>query len=371
MNKLIVKVFGILALVSGFTACRNQEEISHTSFKTITLKADSLEIPHRWSASIVGKNDVIVSPLTSGQLMKVCVTEGQKVRKGEPLFIIDSRQQELALETAKANLQAALANCESLKLEYESNKNLFDKQIVSSYLLEKALNDYNTAQAAVAQARAVVTSAQVELGYCTVRANTEGMVGHIPNNPGDVVSQVTKLTTISGNSEMSAKFSITETAIQSLIEEAGSVDKAIAILPEVSLILKNGTVYPKKGRIVSISGVVDNTTGTVVCRANFPNTDGILYSGIQGSVELMLGYENMIVVPLSAIVRLQDKSIVYRVKDNCAESVIVEVQDLTDGKNAVIVSGVQEGDVIVAEGANNVYDGQQVIFPEEEKKTEK
>ena len=123
--------------------------MTESSFETMTVKKSDIELPYKFSARMKGQNDITVTPQVSGQLMKICVTEGQMVKKGQTLFIIDSRNAQLELEAAQANLQAALAQENSAKLEYESNKNLFDKKIVSSYMLNNSENSYKQAQAAV------------------------------------------------------------------------------------------------------------------------------------------------------------------------------------------------------------------------------
>lgn len=357
--------FASLLTLAG---CGQAPTEQHTSYETLTLTKSNVTVPISWSAAIVGKNDVSITPQTSGQLVKVCVTEGEKVKKGQTLFILDSRKAEAEVANAKANLLAAQATCNSAELEYRSNSNLFEKKIVSEYILNTAKNEFERAKAAVEQAKAAVDRAVLELSYCTINSPVSGIVGSIPQNPGDQVGILTQLTTVAGISEMTAKFSITENQVQTLISGAGSIDKALKMMPEVTLSLKNGTQYAHKGKITSISGVVDQTTGSVTCRADFPNPEGSLYSGTQGTVTMELSYENEIVIPLSAVVRLQDKTIVYKVKDNFAESVIVRIEELGNGRDAAIIAGLGEGDTIVTIGAANVYDGQQVIFPETESK---
>ena len=108
--------------------------------------------------------------------MQICVSEGQQVKKGMTLFVIDSRNAQLELEAAQANLTAAEASANSAKLEYESNKNLFAKNIVSRYMLDNSENSYKQAQAAVGQARAAVSRAQVNLGFCTYLAQVDGEI---------------------------------------------------------------------------------------------------------------------------------------------------------------------------------------------------
>jgi membrane fusion protein (multidrug efflux system) len=306
--------------------------------------------------------------------MKICVTEGQQVRKGQVLFIIDSRNAQLELEAAKANLQAAQAQENSAKLEYESNKNLFEKKIVSSYMLNNSENTYKQAQAAVAQAKAAVNRAKVNLGFCTITAPVSGITGEVPVRTGDQVSPMSELTMLSGNTTMYAEFSVTEAIIEALVQsgmKADEVDKYIASLPEATFVMKNGTEYPHKGRVVSLTGVVNASTGSLTAKVSFPNPDGHLYSGIQGTVVMSFAEKDMIVVPQFAVVRLQDRAQVYKVKaDSTATAVEVTTEDTGNGKDFIITSGLNEGDKIVTVGANNVTEGQRVLFPEEVKNNE-
>jgi membrane fusion protein (multidrug efflux system) len=318
-----------------------------------------------------GQNDVTVTPHVSGQLMKICVTEGQQVKKGQTLFIIDSRNAQLELEAAQANLQAALAQENSAKLEYESNKNLFDKKIVSSYMLNNSENAYKQAKAAVAQARAAANRAKVELGFCTITATVPGIIGEIPVRIGDQVSPMTQLTMLSGNSTMYAEFSVTEAIVETMVREgtkADEVDDYIAKLPAATFVMKNGTEYPHKGHVISMTGVVNAETGSLTSKVSFPNPDGHLYSGIQGTIVMPFAEKGVIVIPQYAVVRLQDRAQVYKVKaDSTATAVAVTTTDTGNGKDFIVTSGLNEGDLIVTTGANNVTEGQKVLFPAEEK----
>lgn len=350
------------------SSCANAPQQKHTSFETLTMERQTVTMPSRYNAVIQGRTDVSIMPQTSGQLMQVCVKVGQKVKKGEVLFRIDDRPAKNVLNARKADLVAAVAQMESAKLEYESNRNLFEKDIVSSYMLNTSLNDYHRAEAAVEQAKAAVSQAELDLEYCTIFAPVDGLVGNIVNNPGDLVSPITKLTTVSGTEEMKATFSITESELQNMLETSGSMEKAISKLPPAKLILKNGTEYKYEGRVNGVSGQLDRQTGSLVIETIFPNPDGVLYSGIQGSVSFDMVYEDVMVIPLEAVTRIQDKTLVYRVKDNCAESVIVQILEGAKNNYAAVLTGLDEGDVIISKGVNTVIDGMQVIFPETEQK---
>ena len=372
MKKNLMKWTWMLGITMGLASCGiDMPKETNSSFETMTVKKSDIELPYKFSARMKGQNDVTVTPQVSGQLMKICVAEGQQVKQGQTLFIIDSRNAQLELEAAKANLQAALAQENSAKLEYESNKNLFEKKIVSSYMLTNSENSYKQAQAAVAQAQAAVNRAKVNLGFCTITASVSGIIGEIPVRAGDQVSPLTQLTMLSGNTTMFAEFSVTEAIVEAMVQEgmkATDVEKYIASLPAATFIMKNGTEYPHKGRVISLTGVVNAATGSLTSKVSFPNPDGHLYSGIQGTIVMPFAEKGVIVIPQSAVVRLQDKSQVYKVKaDSTATAIDVTIEDTGNGQDFIITSGLNVGDQIVASGANNVTEGQKVLFPTEEK----
>lgn len=380
-----------IALALGMSACGVDMPVeTQSSFETMTIKKQDIEVPIKFSAKMKGQADVTITPQVSGQLMKICVTEGQQVSRGTVLFVIDQRNAQHEVQAAQANLQAAQANLQaaiaaqnSARLEYESNKNLFDKKIVSSYMLENSLNAYKQAQAAVGQAKAAVSQAQatvshakVNLSFCTITSPVAGVIGEIPVFAGDQVTPMTQLTVVSGNRMMEAEFSISESILEAQMADSaykhGDKEKLLPLLPDVTFIMKNGTVYEHKGRVTSITGVLDASTGTLACKATFPNNEGKLFSGVQGNVVLPFNEKDVIVIPENAVVRLQDKSLVYKVKaDSTAMAADVKIVQTGNGKDVIVLSGLNVGDKIVTEGANNVQEGQKVLFPEEKKKKKK
>lgn len=414
-NDVYLKLSILLLIAVGLASCKvDMPKETESSFETMTVKKTDIEVPIKFSAKMKGESDVTISPTVSGQLLRICVTEGQQVSAGQTLFVIDSRnaQHELqsaqasvqsaqanvqsaqaGLQSAQANLQSAQAKESSAKLEYESNKNLYDKKIVSSYTLENSLNTYRQAQAAVGQAKASVAQAKASvdqakasvsqaqtavdrarksIGDYTIISPVSGIVGEIGVRAGDQVTPMTQLTIVSGNRQMEAWFSIPESIIEAAVSSGATTsdkDKYLAALPDVTFVMKNGTEYPLKGRISSLTGVVDAATGSLACKATFPNPDGHLYSGIQGTVVLPISRTDVMVIPQNAVVRLQDKSLVYKVKsDSTATAVTVVTTDAGNGKDFIVTEGLNVGDRIVTVGANNIQEGQKVIFSSEAKK---
>jgi membrane fusion protein (multidrug efflux system) len=346
-----------------FPSCIKEPEEQHTSYETITLSRENVTAPMSWSAALRGTGDVSIVSRCTGTLNEIRVKDGQRVKKGDVLFIIDSRSAQNVLVHARADLQTANANLENARLEAESNKELAEQGIISDYLLRKSLNVLQSAEAQVAQANAAVRDAELRLDYCTIKSPVDGLVGNIIPHVGDVIAEGAMLTRVAGVSEMEASFSLTESQVHAIVSELGSLENVLKVIPPLTLRFKDGSEYSEKGKITSFSGMVDQQTGSVTCYATFPNPKGELFSGMQGSVVMPIEWENVMLVPLTSIVRIQNKALVYKVgADSLATSAIVEIEELGDGERAVIQSGAEAGEIIVAKGAANVHDGDRVIW---------
>jgi membrane fusion protein (multidrug efflux system) len=169
---------------------------------------------------------------------------------------------------------------------------------------------------------------------------------------------------------MDAEFSLPESILEMAFAEGQSTSakEAMKHFPDVTFLMKSGTEYPHKGRISSATGVVNATTGTISLKATFPNPDGQLYSGIQGTVVIPYAEKGVMVIPQVAVVKLQNKQQVYKVQaDSTATAVDVTTEDVYNGEDFIVTSGLNVGDRIVTVGANNVHDGQKVLFPEQPK----
>ena len=138
------------------------------------------------------------------------------------------------------------------------------------------------------------------------------------------------------------------------------MEEALKNMPDVELKLNDNSIYEKKGKIESISGVIDRQTGTVVARAVFPNEARILHSGASGTILIPSSYHECIVIPQGATVQMQDKTLVYKVVDGKAVSSIITVASINDGREYVVLGGLKIGDEIVSEGAGLLREGMQV-----------
>ncbi len=332
-------------------------------YAVMTVSTTDREVPSNYSATIRGRQDIDIYPQVAGTISQLCVTEGQRVAKGQPLFIIDQVPYKAALQTAEANVAAAKAGVATAQLTYDSKKELFAKQVISQFDLSTSENQLLTAKAQLAQAEAQRVNAANNLSYTVVKAPADGVVGTLPYRVGALVSASIPqpLTTVSDNSDMYVYFSMNENQLLGLTRAYGSIDNTLKNMPDVQLRLNDGSIYDKSGRIESISGVIDPSTGTVSLRAAFENRGGLLHSGGSGSIILPSIYKDCIVVPQLATFQLQDKVYVYKVIDGIATSQMIDVEKISDGKEYIVRSGLTPGDVIVVEGVGLMREGTPVI----------
>ncbi len=332
-------------------------------YAVITVATSDREIPTTYSATIRGRQDIAIYPQVSGTISELCVNEGQKVSKGQILFIIDQVPYKAALRTAEANVEAAEASVATAQLTYDSKKELFAKNVVSQFDLQTAENNLLTAKAQLAQAEAQRVNAANNLSYTVVKAPSNGVVGTLPYRVGALVSASIPepLTTVSDNSTMYVYFSMTSKQLLELTRRYGSIDETLKNMPGVQLKLNDGSVYDQSGRVESISGVVDASTGSVQLRAAFPNAGGLLLSGSTGNIIMPNYYKDCIVIPQPATYELQDKIYVYKLVDGKASSAMIEVEKLSNGQEYIVKSGLTPGEVIVGEGVGLMREGTPIV----------
>ena len=357
----------VLSAVAGLVSCGNVEQSGEQAYPVMTVAADSVTIEESYSASIQGRQDIEIYPQVSGTIRRVCVKEGQKVRKGELLFVIDQVPYIAALRTATANVRAATAQVETARLDHDSKKELFRENVVSEYDLSTAKNALAVAEAGLEQAKAQETDARNNLSYTEVKSPSDGVVGTLPYRIGALVSpsMTSPMTTVSDNREMYVYFSMTENQLRSLLRQYGSPEEVISRMPAIRLRLNDGTLYENEGRVETISGVINRQTGTVSVRGVFPNEKSLLVSGGIGNVVIPRMERGAVVIPQSATYELQDKLFAYKVADGKAVATQLTVERIHDGKEYIVRDGLRAGDVIVCEGVGLVQDGMEITVRKE------
>lgn len=332
------------------------------NYKLMEISLQDRNLEKNYSSRIEGKQDIAIYPQISGFITEVCVEEGQKVKKGQTLFIIDQVPYKAALNTAIANVKVAESSLATAELTYNSKKELFSKNVVSQYDLSLAENNYLSAKAQLAQMEAQKINAENNLSYTVVKSPSDGVVGVLPYKVGALVSASipNPLTTVSDNSEMYVYFSMNENQMLQLYREYGTKENAIRKMPAVKLQLNDRSIYGYDGHIATISGVLDRSTGSVSVKAVFPNPDGLLISGGTGNVIFPSLREDCIVIPKVATYEIQEKIFAFKVVDGIAKATEVKVIPAS-GQEYIVESGLSVGDFIVAEGAGLLKNGTRVL----------
>ena len=363
MKQTFVKAAVLACFMAAVSCGQAPTAMGPAEYAVMTIATTDREIPINYSATIRGRQDIAIYPQVSGTIFELCVNEGQTVSKGQPLFIIDQVPYKAALQTAEANVAAAKAGVATAQLTYDSKKELYAKNVVSQYDLLTAENTLLTAKAQLAQAEAQRVNAANNLSYTVVKAPANGVVGTLPYRVGALVSASIPqpLTTVSDNSDVYVYFSMTENQLLNLTRQYGSIANTLKNMPDVRLVLNDGSVYDRTGRIESISGVIDTSTGSVQLRAVFPNADGLLHSGGAGSVIVPNIHKDCVVVPQVATFELQNKVYVYKVEDGKATSSMIDVEKINNGREYIVKSGLTPGDVIVAEGVGLLREGTPIV----------
>lgn len=352
----------LLIVLAGLSiaSCKSRTVEEETSdYKTLTVKLENRTLMQGYSARLDGQQVVEVRPQVSGLITRICIDEGQKVRKGQVLFVIDQVPYQAALAEATANVKSAEANLATAKLNLESTEVLREKNVVQDYDLNTARNELAVAEAALAQAQAQEMSARNNLSYTEVKSPVDGVASMIAYRVGALVSSSISepLVTLSDDSNVYAYFSLNESQITSLTEQYGSLDEFMKRMEDVELQMAGGKMYGEKGHISAVSGIVTTGTGTVVLRADFPNNRGLLRSGGSATVMVPTTLAQAVVIPQSATYELQNKTFVYKVVNGKAQSAPVTLYRLNNGTEYVVEEGLQPGDVIIAEGAGLVKEG--------------
>ena len=354
---VILLLCGLLA-----TACKEGTKTApkgDTLYETLEVTLGDRTLSTGYSAAISGVQTVEIRPQVSGMITDILIEEGESVRKGQVLFIIDQTPYKAAYEIAVANVKSAEASLSTAKLIYESNKKLFEQDVVSEFDLMTAQNDLTDAEARLTLCKAEEVNASNNLSYTEVRSPVNGVASMIPYRVGALVSSnITQpLVTVSDDSRIYAYFSMAENQMLDMVKQYGSLKEAIKQMPEVELVMSNGDLYEHTGKINAISGTISESTGAVSIRAVFSNRNHLLRNGGSGTIIIPVSLKDCIAIPQAATFELQDRIFVYKVVNGKASATEIHVTPQNNGIEYIVTNGLEVGDIIVAEGAGLIKEG--------------
>jgi membrane fusion protein (multidrug efflux system) len=330
-------------------------------YAVITLAPRKATIHYDFPATIQGQQVIEIRPKVDGYVNAIAVNEGANVKKGQLLFRISNPQYEQEVVTARAAIKSAVADVNAAQMDVNKVRPLVEKDIVSKYQLESAQYTLESKQAALAQAQATLANAETNVGYTIIKAPADGVIGTIPYKIGALVSSTSTeaLTTLSNIGNVYAYFSLNEKQLLDFSEEVpgNTLEEKVKHLPEVTMVLANGSEYSLKGKIETASGLIATATGTAQFKATFPNPMGIIKSGASAIIRVPKSEDAALVIPQGATYELQDKRFTYIVtKDNYVLSTPITTTANDNGQFFLVKTGLKAGQQIVVDGASTLRD---------------
>lgn len=335
------------------------------TFPVLTLQPQNTQLFQEYPATLEGEETVEIRAKVNGYIEKVYVKEGALVQPGQALFKLDANSFLQEVNHKNAAVQAAAAALETASIQTSRTAALVAKKIVNSFELVSAKNTERVRQAELNQAKADLSAAKTQLAYTNIVSPIRGVVGSLPFKTGSLVSTTSTaaLTTVANTNRIFAYFSLSEQQLNNFLDQfpGAHTKEKLTHMPEVSLILSGGNTYPVKGKIETLSGVLNATTGAANFKAIFPNPDARLWSGASATISIPKVVDKALMIPKAATFEQQGQYFVFRVdQQQNVHHTPVQILNTATEKNYIVTKGLTAGDVIVAEGLGNLKDGMKI-----------
>jgi membrane fusion protein (multidrug efflux system) len=346
------------------TACDKEKAAAAAPpvVEVVSVAQRDVPIYMEWIGSLDGNVNAVIRPQVTGYLIKQNYREGDLVKKGQPLFEIDPRTFEAAVDEAKGLRAQQAARYETTRANLARIKPLAAKNAVSQKDLDDATGADLSARASLDAAEASLRTARLNLGFTKISSPVTGIAGIAKAQIGDLLSpsMPTELTTVSVVDPVKVYFNISEREYLKVATAAAAVGKKTEHV-SLDLILVDGSLYPHKGKVAILNRQVDPTTGTFKVAALFPNPDNLLRPGQYGKIRATMSVNRgALLVPQRAVTELQGKYLMAVVgADNKADVRPVSVGERI-GTEWIISKGLQPGEQVVAEGTQKVRPGMTV-----------
>lgn len=368
----LIIIVSTLALSALCTGCDEETtQPAKDCYRILRVERQDYTLNREFFVKLESKHNIGVRPLVSGRLTKICVKEGARVKKGQPLFVIDQAPYIAAVDAAKAQLSMARATLSSTQLNLEGKEKLYAQQMIGDFDMRRARHAKEEATAQVEAAQAELEAARTNLGYTTIYSPVDGVINMINYRVGDLIDPLgeKEITIINKNDDLYAYTCFSEEMLSELMHdfECNSYEELFSKLPDVTFYSSWGSKMTQKGRIDALSGNVDPAVGATYGRASFSDPKEMFRTGNNGYIVLPYVMHGVIVIPQEAAVDTNNKYLVYKVVNGKAVSTEITVLHYNDGQNFVVTAGLEPGDSIVAEGAGFVTDGIEVTEKKDKK----
>lgn len=324
--------------------------------ETITVQPQQVRNWSRYSGRLTAVNEADIKPQVQGEIVKVYFNDGQQVEQGDPLFLIDPKPYQAAVDRAQAQLLTAQSRAKLAKDELARAAKLVAGKLVSESVYDTANNSYQVAMSAIDEANSQLIQARLDLGYCTIKAPFSGRLSRAELTLGNIVNTAPNapvLTRLVANDKLYAEFDVDEQSYIRLMRGSKDTEQMPV---EMRLAAADGKIY--RGHIAAFDNQIDIGSGTIRARAVFDNVDGMLTPGMFVNVRIgQAELSQALLIPQKAVITNQAKKFVYVLNaDNSAEFREVTLGAHHDSQREVI-SGLSNGDIVVVNGLSHIRPG--------------
>ncbi|MCC6186467.1 MAG: efflux RND transporter periplasmic adaptor subunit [Chitinophagaceae bacterium] len=355
MNKIYVLATAIL-LASSCNSNKKEKQ-KENKYPVVQVLEKDTSFHQQYVADIQANKNVEIHARLSSIIEQIYVDEGQSVKKGQLLFRLNDDELQIALNKANALLNSAKADAKVAEVEMERVKLLVARKIISESELDLAEAKLNAFNAKTEEARAEKAAVQKRLSYTSITSPFEGVIDRLPLKVGSLVAEGSLLTTISDIHSVLVYFFIAENEYFKLMQLKTDTTRK----RDVSLILADGSTYAYPGKLMPAESEIDESTGAIAFRADFPNPERLLKHGASGTLLIAQPSVKVLLVPQKSVLEIQDKNFVFLLgKDNVVKMKSFETAQRIDGYY-VVKSGLSTNDVIVYEGIQSISDGAKIV----------
>ena len=358
----------VLILVSY--SCKNEQNQQQKILQVPVVKVIQHDVPiySEYVGTMYGKKDIPIRARVEGFLESINFKEGSMVKKGQLLYTIDPRSLESATNAQKSKVAEAETQLAKARADLERIKPLAATNAVSKSELDAAQAAYDAAIAGLKAAKANLNSSNIDLSYTQVKSPIDGVIGKTNARVGEFVGRSPNpviLNTVSETDSVRVKFYVTEAQYIKLAKQyIKNHNDSVNVNSEkatVQLKLADGELYEHEGKIDFIDRNIDETTGSIMVQATFPNPEGLLRPGLYSKVSVKTGtIKDAIIIPQRCLMELQGQMSVFVVNDsNKVVSTSVKV-DYKSGDLAAVSEGLKPGDKVVIDALQKVRNGMTV-----------
>ena len=374
LGAMLAAVMLVAGLIAGCGSDEQKQQAKGVAVKAMQVTTHDVPLRYTYAGQVTARDEVKVQSRVGGVLVEKMVEGGATVKKGQPLFRIDSRQYEAALYNAKANLADAEARLANAQLDTQRYAELVEQNAISKQQYDTQKSIESQYRASVAAMRALVERAQDDLEDTVVVSPVNGRMDLSDVAVGTLVTAGgTTLATVSSVDPVFVQFTMSENEYLRLAQQnQGALPKDWG--SEISLVLSNGMKYAGYGHLAPVDRGIGQTTGALSLKAEFKNPQQVLIPGMFARVTIADGVrQGALLIPQRAVQQVLEKTFVTTVgEDNKAVSKEITLGDKV-GSYWIVESGLEPTDVVVVEGLTKLQDGLDLMVtmatPEELKLT--